>query len=233
VTGPLEALLLLVLAGWVGADTAAFGQVLVSQPLVAAWLAGAILGDPAAGLAVGVLLQVGYTRVMPLGGVVPEWSGPAAVAGGAIAASAGASQAWGVLRLPALGHLTVALTVALLVGEAGRTVIGVVRRRRARRVDRLVAAARAGDGAAVRRWNRSGALVEAGAGALLAALGVGVGRGLIAVLPQGAPDQAPWVAASVLGAGWGMALRTLTGNRGWETAWFVALAGLVAWRWLA
>jgi len=30
-----------------------------------------------------------------------------------------------------------------------------------------------------------------------------------------------------------LALRTLTGNRGWETAWFVALAGLVAWRWLA
>jgi PTS system mannose-specific IIC component len=228
----LEVAALLLLAAWVGADTAAFGQVLVSQPLVAGWLAGALAGDPAAGLAMGVLLQVAYTRIMPLGGVVPEWSGPAAVVGGAVAAWAGSPQSWGALRLPGAVELAAALGVALVVGEAGRRITLGLRHTRAPRINRLLAAADRGDGAGVRRANRLGAVHEAAASAGLVASGLAAGAGVLALVPRGAREDGVWVAAAMLGAGWGLGLRTLVGRRRWETAWLTLFAAAAAWRWL-
>lgn len=81
-------LLLLVLAGGLaGLDGAGLGQFMVSRPLVSAALGGWVLGDPAAGIAVGGLLELFHLPILPIGGRRLPEPGPASVAGGAIAAS--------------------------------------------------------------------------------------------------------------------------------------------------
>jgi mannose PTS system EIIC component len=57
--------------GFVGLDRTAAGQFMISQPIVAAPLAGWLLGDAAAGLVVGAVLELIWVLDMPVGGFVP------------------------------------------------------------------------------------------------------------------------------------------------------------------
>lgn len=66
-------LLQIALAGGViGLDRLAFGQFMISQPIVAAPLIGWLLGDPHAGLQIGVVLELFWFRGLPVGGHVPK-----------------------------------------------------------------------------------------------------------------------------------------------------------------
>jgi PTS system mannose-specific IIC component len=56
------------IGGAVYADTHAVGQVGISMPLVAATLAGAVLGNLTLGLTMGILLQLPYLIEVPVGG---------------------------------------------------------------------------------------------------------------------------------------------------------------------
>ncbi len=77
-----------ILGGVVGMDVVSFPQAMISRPIVAATLAGALAGNPTAGLLVGAALEMLAMEMLPVGASrYPEW-GSAAVAGGAIAASA-------------------------------------------------------------------------------------------------------------------------------------------------
>ena len=74
----------------VGLDFVSFPQAMLSRPIVAATLAGAICGNTAAGLLTGVLLECFALETMPFGASrYSEW-GPASVAAGAVAAVPGA-----------------------------------------------------------------------------------------------------------------------------------------------
>jgi len=79
------ALLPLVLLGAVLAlDVVSFPQAMISRPIVAATLAGAFAGSPAAGLVVGVALECLALETLPFGASrYPEW-GSASVVGGLI-----------------------------------------------------------------------------------------------------------------------------------------------------
>lgn len=93
-------LLLSLVGGLVGLDGASVGQVMLSRPLVAAVLAGWVLGDPVTGLAVGVLVELFLLPVFPVGGGRFPEGGPATVAGVAAALQAGGGAeglAFGVL----------------------------------------------------------------------------------------------------------------------------------------
>lgn len=73
----------------VGLDCVSFPQAMVSRPLVAATLAGAVCGSTGSGLLVGLLLECFALETMPFGASrYPEW-GPAAVAAGVVAAAPG------------------------------------------------------------------------------------------------------------------------------------------------
>jgi mannose/fructose/N-acetylgalactosamine-specific phosphotransferase system component IIC len=77
--------LLTMLGAVVGLDFVSFPQAMLSRPLVASTLAGALCGDAATGLLVGVLLECFALETMPFGASrYPEW-GPASVAAGAVA----------------------------------------------------------------------------------------------------------------------------------------------------
>lgn len=83
-----DALLPLGLLGAVlGLDTVSFPQAMLSRPLVAATLGGALAGSPVSGLLIGAALELIALETLPFGASrYPEW-GSASVVGGALFAS--------------------------------------------------------------------------------------------------------------------------------------------------
>lgn len=76
-------LLVCLWGGWVAVDTTSLGQIMISRPLVAATVAGALLGDPAAGAAIGLVLEAFNLMVLPVGASRYPEAGPASVVAGA------------------------------------------------------------------------------------------------------------------------------------------------------
>jgi mannose/fructose/N-acetylgalactosamine-specific phosphotransferase system component IIC len=83
----LEALPLAMLGGLFGLDVVSFPQVMISRPIVAATVAGSFIGNPPAGLLIGVVLEMIALDTLPFGASrYPEW-GSAGVVGGALFAA--------------------------------------------------------------------------------------------------------------------------------------------------
>lgn len=81
-----ELLPLSLLGALLGADVVSFPQAMLSRPIVAATLGGAMAGNVAAGLLVGAVLEMLAMETLPVGASrYPEW-GTAALAGGALGA---------------------------------------------------------------------------------------------------------------------------------------------------
>jgi mannose/fructose/N-acetylgalactosamine-specific phosphotransferase system component IIC len=80
---PLDSLLPLALLGaFLGLDVVSFPQAMISRPLVAATLAGALLGDAGQGLLVGATLEMFALETLPVGASrYPEWGSASVVAG--------------------------------------------------------------------------------------------------------------------------------------------------------
>ena len=74
------------LAGVMGLDVVSFPQAMISRPIVAATVAGVLLGAPIAGLVCGASLECLALESLPVGASrYPEW-GSASVVAGAVAA---------------------------------------------------------------------------------------------------------------------------------------------------
>ena len=75
---------IVLLGALLGLDVVSFPQAQISRPLVAATVAGALLGDAMSGLLVGATLELIALETLPVGASrYPEW-GSAAVVGGAL-----------------------------------------------------------------------------------------------------------------------------------------------------
>jgi PTS system mannose-specific IIC component len=107
-------LLRLALLGAVlGLDVVSFPQAMISRPLVAATLAGAVVGDPISGLLVGAVLELFALETLPVGASrYPEWGSAAVVGGGLFAQQVDASP--GALCVSVL----VGLVTAWISGES-------------------------------------------------------------------------------------------------------------------
>ena len=100
----IELVPLALLGGVLGLDVVSFPQAMISRPLVAATLAGVIVGQSASGLLIGAALELVALETLPFGASrYPEW-GSAAVVGGAIFASHPSHPA---------GAMTIAMLAAL------------------------------------------------------------------------------------------------------------------------
>ena len=83
----IDLLPIALLGGLLGLDVVSFPQAMISRPLVAATLAGALVGHSPSGLLVGAALELVALDTLPFGASrYPEW-GSAAVVGGAIFAT--------------------------------------------------------------------------------------------------------------------------------------------------
>jgi PTS system mannose-specific IIC component len=146
----------------VGLDFVSFPQAMLSRPLVAASLGGAICGDLAMGLLLGVLLECFALETMPFGASrYPEW-GPASVAAGALAAIPGDRElAARMLPFAVLAGLGAAMIGGITLVWLRRINLSVAGRYR----DELAA----GDASAVLAVHRMGMVVDFGrAGAVTA-----------------------------------------------------------------
>lgn len=81
------------MGGLVGLDAVSCVQAMISRPIVAGSLAGALLGEPASGIWAGGLLEIFSLRQLPIGASRVWDTGPAAVVAAMAAASAGGPAA--------------------------------------------------------------------------------------------------------------------------------------------
>ena len=104
----IELLPLALLGGVVGMDVVTFPQAMISRPIVAASLGGALAGDPLSGLVAGATLELIALETLPVGASrYPEW-GSASVVGGALFADRGGDPT----------HQAAALVLSVLAGVA-------------------------------------------------------------------------------------------------------------------
>ena len=128
---PSSLAVLTLLGAVVGLDGVSFPQAMLSRPLVAATLGGAVCGSPVSGLLVGLLLECFALETMPFGASrYPEW-GPASVAAGVVAAVPGGDPEASARIVPFA--VVAGLGAAML---AGRTLIWLRRFNRAAAVRR-------------------------------------------------------------------------------------------------
>jgi PTS system mannose-specific IIC component len=92
---PGALLALVVFGGAVAVDGTSLGQFMLSRPVVAATLAGAIAGSPEHGALLGLFLEAFHLTVLPVGAARYPEGGPAAVA--AAGAYAGTSHSFSAL----------------------------------------------------------------------------------------------------------------------------------------
>jgi mannose/fructose/N-acetylgalactosamine-specific phosphotransferase system component IIC len=123
----LQALPLGLLGALFGLDVVSFPQAMISRPIVSATAAGAFIGNAAAGLVIGVVLEMIALDTLPFGASrYPEW-GSAGVVGGALFSAQGAG-------LP--GALPACLLAALLTASISGWSMVVLRRVIAGRLER-------------------------------------------------------------------------------------------------
>lgn len=173
----------LVAAGAVLAlDHAAWPSLLISQPLVAGALTGAVLGHVEAGLAAGAVVQMLGMRVQPVGGAaVPEaWLGGVAAA---LCAPADLALRGGVWLDD--GRLAAPAAVGVLAMLAGRAALVVQRRLQARLASAVMARVERGETAGISQAQAVGVALHACRGAILAGLVVLLARPLASALAAG------------------------------------------------
>jgi mannose/fructose/N-acetylgalactosamine-specific phosphotransferase system component IIC len=208
---------LLALTAWgtaVGLDLITFPQGLLSRPLVAGSIAGAIAGDPEMGFRVGAAMELFALDVLPVGAARYPDYGPGVV--GAVVFAAG--RPWGDV-------LGFAVFLALGLAVLGGWTLQWMRAANGRAVTRYSAGLAAGDPDTVARLHGGGILrdVVRSAGLTLASLGAALAAR--AVVPLG--HHPGLVTAIAVGTGVAAAASGAirTAGRGERLWWLVAGVG--------
>ena len=212
---------LALLAGVLALDATAAFQLMLSQPLVSGALAGLVIGDPGAGLAIGAALQLVWLGVLPVGAAPFPDTAVATVVGVGVAAiltEAGSGVGW------AIG---IAILVALLTGALGQWLIARVRRLNMRLADMAIERAKQGSGRGIGLAVAFALGARFAAGAILAVVVLSLASAVVSrVAPVGGPTYCPvLVWAAPLGAAWIVA--RARGRAVWAYLSLGVLAGIV------
>jgi mannose/fructose/N-acetylgalactosamine-specific phosphotransferase system component IIC len=138
--------------GIIGLDRTAAGQFMISQPIVAGPLTGWMLGDSAAGLVIGAVLELIWVLDMPIGTFVPADATISAVSATAIAVLGSTGGA----RLDLIGF-SILLTTGMV--PITMKVDGIIRKRNSRLADTAVAASGEDAGQKLSRAHLTGLVV--------------------------------------------------------------------------
>lgn len=217
---PMVLVALLVWGTVVGVDLVSFPQAMLNRPIVAAAVAGMILGDLESGLRVGALLELFALDVLPIGAARYPDFGPGAVAATLLAT--GGPNLFGL-----------AAVLGLLMALVGGRSVDLLRRvngRRIRGADDLLAG---GDPAAVRRLHLLSLATDVARSGLLTAVGLALAVPA-ALLAGVSPALDRSLTLTLLAGGLAAALHGLVQRaragvqRIWLTAGLIA-GGVVAW----
>lgn len=218
----IELIGLLALGAWTTLDGVTVGQFMVSRPLVAGLLAGAVVGNPWAGALVGALLELYLLASVPSGGGRYPEPGPAGVVAGA-----------GAAYVAEPGGMVMALGLGLVLGWLGSWLQAQQRERLGGLIS--MALQRRLDATIVTRAHLLGVGLDGLRGAVLTGVGLAAFGLLAPVLAPAWPLSAgvtwgvlvPGALVSV-----GIVARGLQGTTHW---WLFALgtgAGAIAGRWI-
>jgi mannose/fructose/N-acetylgalactosamine-specific phosphotransferase system component IIC len=154
--------MLVVLGGLLGLDTVSFPQAMFSRPIVAATIAGALLGDPMRGLLLGATLELFAVDTLPFGASrYPEWGSSSVVGSGLFVTS----------QDLAAGALVAAVLGTLIMAWIGGLSMIYVRKFNAWLARRQHSAVASGDRRAIAGLQFSGLTADLLRGALLTAAG--------------------------------------------------------------
>ena len=154
---PLGGIIPLALLGaLLGLDVVSFPQAMLSRPLVAATLAGTLVGEPSRGLLIGVVLELFALEMLPFGASrYPEW-GSASVVGGAI---------YGIAADATGSALAISVFAALVTAAVGEWSMSLHRRLIGQKASAMrpeLAEGSAGAVTAVQLWGLTSDLVRGG-----------------------------------------------------------------------
>ncbi len=205
----------------VGVDLIAGPQIMTSRPLVAAVVAGMIVGDVTTGAAIGLVLELFAWDVMPFGAArYPDYGV------GAVVATGTAAFAPGVLGIG------VAVGVGLVTAQLGEWSVQGVRKLNTIDFERNIEELENGDYVVARKLHVRGFVREIFRGAALVGVGLLLGRVIRDYVPFGVQSAvaATMIAAGLaIGTGFTSGLRAI-GASGPKQLWYVAGLGLgVAW----
>lgn len=159
-----------VLGAVLGLDVVSFPQAMLSRPLVAATVTGALMGEPARGLVLGVTLECFALESLPVGASrYPEW-GSSSVVGGALYSLPGARGA---------GALLLAVIVTLTWAWVGGWSMVQLRRLNARWARQRHDAVARGSRRSIVGLQLYGMTADLARGALMTAIGVALGAPLL------------------------------------------------------
>ncbi len=213
---PLVVLPLLLWGTLVGLDLVSVPQAMISRPVVAGVVAGALAGDVEAGLRIGVLFELFALDVLPVGAVRYPDYGPATVS--AVALGAGTPWELGLGVSAALG-----LVLAMLGGWS----LQVVRRWNARAIQQQTAALAAGESRAIRWLQYGGVLRDALRGFTLTLAGLVLAS---TVTESVRLDRPTAVAFTLVAVGSGLAAAASSAfrgsGRGPRLKWLIAGLGV-------
>lgn len=205
-------------------DRKAFGQFMLSRPIVAAPAVGWALGSATAGLWVGVPLELLFLSSASYGASTPENETLAAIVGAAV-------QACLVPMLPLPESTGVALALSLPFAALGRRIEAAFEHayeRIALRAERRLATHHAASAA---HQARKGLIVPAVVGAAGVFTGIWIGRGAAVLSPRLLAHRHAvlLVGAALAGLAAGVAARSIRVPRGKWLSWAGALltAGLL------
>ncbi|MEO6444938.1 MAG: PTS sugar transporter subunit IIC [Gemmatimonadaceae bacterium] len=160
---PAEVGALSLLGAVLGLDVVSFPQAMLSRPLVAATLTGALLGTPGMGLVLGVTLECFALETLPVGASrYPEW-GSSSVVGASLLGMAPDSRG---------SALLLAVVMSLAWAWVGGWSMVQLRRLNARRARARHEAVAQGTRSAVVELQLFGMTADLARGALMTAIGI-------------------------------------------------------------
>jgi PTS system mannose-specific IIC component len=172
-----------------GLDLVSVPQSMVARPFIVAVVAGAILGDVAAGARIGVVLELFALDALPVGAArYPDYG---AASMGAVLVAVGQ---------PSVAGLGVGAATGLALAALGGWTLPVLRRANARAIRGRLEALRTGDASTIRRLQYAGLARDGLRSGLLALIAIGAGL-LVRRLPSLEGDAATVLTVVVVGAG--------------------------------
>ena len=195
-----------------GLDRVAALQIMISRPIVAAPLAGWLLGDIEIGLQVGLMIELLWLARLPVGAVIPPDDTQVSIAGTVLAIGMGT-----VLGQEGLEFILLCLLVTIPLGKVGQFFDRFARTENRRSMVCAEAALEEGNASTAELYHLGGmlrfALAALGTYAVIIAGGVVLVPILSPILMSGLDHSAAWIRLALPLVGISVILGTINVSR--------------------
>lgn len=195
-----------------GLDRVAALQIMISRPIVAAPLAGWLLGDIEVGLQVGLMIELLWLARLPVGAAIPPDDTQVSIAGTVL--SVGMGQ---LLGQDGTAFILLCLLVTIPMGKFGQYFDHFARTRNRQTMERAEAALEAGNPSAAELYHLHGlfrfSLAAVGTYAVIIAGGVVLIPLLSPILMSGIENSADWLRLALPLVGISVILGTINVSR--------------------